>query len=309
MNNLEKVPLRIRLINVYALLFILLGAVLIGSVVFLKSLEFLLHTSISDSDKLFQALENQPLAQQYLFIAQALTALVSFILVPLLVIFFVWPDLQLIFTTHFHRFGELLLLAVLITIVSVPIIACLSEFNRDILHLPAQYQGVEDWMKSSEAEAEKLTNLLVYFSNYKQLMWGLLVIAILPALGEELLFRGVIQTQLTKALLNPHLAILITGFLFSFIHFQFFGFIPRMFLGVIFGYLFYWSGSIWVPVCMHFTNNALSYFAMNFYKQQKIQVDLESTKDLSPLLIAISGILFIFLLFRFYKLNRRTSIL
>ena len=304
MNNLNKVPLRVRLVNVYALLFILCGTLIIGSFVFLKSLEYLLHINLSSGIDLFKILDNHPNAHQYLLIAQALTALVSFIAIPLLVIFLIWPDLKNIFTINRSKFLDMLLLAIFITLASIPLIALLSEFNKYLIGLfPPSFKGIETWMHNAEKEAEKLTYLLAYYSNTTELIGGLIVIAVLPAIGEELLFRGIMQTQLTKAFLNPHLAIIITGFVFSFIHFQFLGFLPRMFLGVIFGYLFYWSGSIWIPIAMHFTNNALTYFALNFYKQKKVSVDLESTKDLPSVAFIIAAIFFTFLVYRFYKLR------
>ena len=80
--------------------------------------------------------------------------------------------------------------------------------------------------------------------------------ALLPALGEEFIFRGILQRLLKDWLKNIHVAIFITGFLFGAMHMQFYGLLPRMILGVIFGYLFYWSGSIWVPVFAHFINNS-----------------------------------------------------
>ena len=83
------------------------------------------------------------------------------------------------------------------------------------------------------------------------------MIAILPAIGEEFLFRGVLQKLFCRLFKSDHLAIWLTAFIFSFFHFQFFGFVPRLILGLIFGYLFYWSGTLWLPVVAHFINNAV----------------------------------------------------
>ena len=79
--------------------------------------------------------------------------------------------------------------------------------------------------------------------------------AILPAIGEELLFRGVFQRLLTEWTRNIHWGIILAALLFSFFHFEFYGFLPRFLLGVFFGYLFVWTSSIWVPILAHFTNN------------------------------------------------------
>jgi len=86
---------------------------------------------------------------------------------------------------------------------------------------------------------------------------NLFIIAILPAVGEEFFFRGVLQKILIRLFKSVHVAIWVTAFIFSAIHFQFFGFVPRFILGLIFGYLFFWSGTLWLPVISHFINNAV----------------------------------------------------
>ena len=88
------------------------------------------------------------------------------------------------------------------------------------------------------------------------LVFNLLVIAIIPAIGEELFFRGYLQQKLIKWNRSPHIGIIITAILFSIIHFQFSGLIPRFILGVLLGYIFYWSSSLWIPIIAHFVNNA-----------------------------------------------------
>jgi hypothetical protein len=90
------------------------------------------------------------------------------------------------------------------------------------------------------------------------------MIAILPALGEELLFRGLIQHLISRWFRNSHVAIFGTAFLFSFIHFQFFGFVPRFLLGLYFGYLLFWSGSLWLPIVAHLINNGLAVFYYHY---------------------------------------------
>ena len=88
------------------------------------------------------------------------------------------------------------------------------------------------------------------------LCFTILVMAIVPAIGEELLFRGYLQQKTEILVKNSHIAILVTAFLFSMIHFDPQGLIPRFFLGVLLGYLFYWSNSLWLPILAHFINNS-----------------------------------------------------
>ncbi|TAF81977.1 MAG: CPBP family intramembrane metalloprotease, partial [Sphingobacteriales bacterium] len=114
----------------------------------------------------------------------------------------------------------------------------------------------------------------------------LLMIAILPAIGEELFFRGTIQNIFTALFKNPHVAVWLTAILFSAIHLQFYGFLPRMFLGALFGYLFIWGKSIWLPILGHFLNNGFAVI-MAFRLQQEGKSISELDNAFSPSWYAI----------------------
>jgi uncharacterized protein len=129
------------------------------------------------------------------------------------------------------------------------------------MHFPDWLSGVEKWMIDKESDASRLTDILMTQGTFWAMLFNLLLIAVIPAIGEELIFRGVFQTILKDFFKSGHLAIWVTAFVFSVLHFQFFGFIPRFILGLIFGYLFFWSGTIWLPVISHFVNNAVSVIA------------------------------------------------
>ena len=101
------------------------------------------------------------------------------------------------------------------------------------------------------------------------------MIAIIPAIGEELLFRGVIQRIFTRWTRSNHWGIWIAAILFSALHMQFYGFVPRMLLGVLFGYLLVWSGSMWLPIIAHFLNNALAVIAMYMIDKELISPKVE----------------------------------
>ena len=107
------------------------------------------------------------------------------------------------------------------------------------------------------------------------LLFNLLVIALIPAVGEELTFRGVLQQSLTRGLKNPHVAIFLSAAIFSFIHFQFLGFLPRMFLGILLGYMFYVSGSLWTSILMHFVNNGAAVVLYYLNHKGIINVDVD----------------------------------
>ena len=97
------------------------------------------------------------------------------------------------------------------------------------------------WMKTAEDSTAEIMKEVLTMETPLIFIVNLLLIAITPAIGEELLFRGVIQGGLQKKLSNPHVAILIASILFSAFHMQFEGFLPRMVLGMVLGYSFYLS--------------------------------------------------------------------
>jgi len=142
-----------------------------------------------------------------------------------------------------------------------PFINFLGGINSEF-HLPEFLKGLEDWMRNAEETAGSLTEAFLKVEGVGGLIFNLFMVAVLPALGEELLFRGVIQKILTDMTRNHHWGIWISAALFSALHMQFFGFIPRLLLGAMFGYLLVWSGSLWLPILAHFINNATAVIAL-----------------------------------------------
>lgn len=146
-------------------------------------------------------------------------------------------------------------LTVLLMMAALPVINLLGELNNH-LSLPSSLKFIEDWMRTSEKDAAKLTDAFLQMNSPLSLIINLVIIALLAGLGEELLFRGVLQRLFTESFKNKHIAIWVSAIIFSAIHMQFFGFFPRMLLGALFGYLLIWSNNLWVPILAHFTNNA-----------------------------------------------------
>ena len=167
------------------------------------------------------------------------------------------------------------LLTVAIMLLSWPLINILSVWNEGI-RLPDFLSNLEAWMRSAEAQAMRITEAFLAVDSLGGLMANLLVIALIPAVGEELLFRGLIQNGLSKWSGKVHLSIWITAFLFSAIHLQFLGFFPRFLIGAMFGYLMVWSGSIWLPIVAHFVNNAAAVLLSYFILDGRIDRSIES---------------------------------
>ena len=127
------------------------------------------------------------------------------------------------------------------------------------------------------------------------LLVNLLMIGVIAAVGEELIFRGLMQSLMTQMLKNPHMAILITALLFSAFHFQFFSFLPRFVLGLILGYLMYYGQSIWYPILAHFVNNAMGviYYYFNSRGSADDMLEEIGTSTLIPVAAVISLALFL----------------
>lgn len=159
--------------------------------------------------------------------------------------------------------------------VIMPFNAVLSEWNAG-LQLPEALKGLEEMMKEMQESATEMIDKLVNVSTIGGLVLNLFMIAGLAALGEELLFRSIIQTSLIKICKNAHIGIFIASFIFSFIHFEFYGFIPRLVLGMLLGYMYYYSRSIWVPMAMHFANNGTIVFLYYLNNIGTINIDVES---------------------------------
>ncbi|MBP7170731.1 MAG: CPBP family intramembrane metalloprotease, partial [Bacteroidales bacterium] len=138
----------------------------------------------------------------------------------------------------------------IIVLISLPAINLLASINQLI--------PMSDWMVEMERKAEAITKAFLLTGSIWAYLVNILMIAILPAVGEELIFRGILQRRLVEYTRSRWVGILLAAALFSAIHMQFQGFIPRFALGVAFGYLLEVTGSIWVPIFAHFFNNAIA---------------------------------------------------
>lgn len=208
---------------------------------------------------------NDPLVISAMKLLQLVTTGLGMFIIPSIVATILLSKEPKVFISLNNKINtKVLLLSIAMIFVSVPLINLLVVINSQI-QLPEFLSVIEQWMQSSEDHAAKLTESFLIMNSTSDLYYNLLIIALIPAIGEELLFRGVLQRLFKDFTKNIHWSIFITAALFSAIHMQFYGFLPRMFLGVLFGYLLIWSGSIWIPIVAHFVNNAaavlFSYFA------------------------------------------------
>ncbi|HOY38140.1 MAG: CPBP family intramembrane metalloprotease [Bacteroidales bacterium] len=196
-------------------------------------------------------------------------------------------------------------LPVVILFFSLPWMNMVIKWNEAIT-FPECMSGLYHSLQDSEQMAKKMTELILSGNSTYTLLINILLVALLPALAEELMFRGIIQSLIHDLTHNKHVAVLLSAILFSAIHFQFFGFIPRFLLGAFFGYLVMYSGSLWPAILAHFFNNAMAVIVYFYINKGAIQKDLEdfgsnSSDIMFTLISAMITIFLIAILFRKFK--------
>lgn len=188
----------------------------------------------------------------------------------------------------------------LLVFFSIPLINYFALINSQIV-LPEYLSGFEASIKAAEQNAKELTEAFLKTDTLWGLMFNLFMVALIPAIGEELLFRGILLKLFRDWTRNIYFAIFITGFLFSFIHFQFYGFVPRFLLGVFYGFLVYKTGNLWFPVIAHFINNAIGVLVYYFYSDKPNFDEVEAFGASNYLFLIISAIFFAGLTYSLFK--------
>lgn len=183
-----------------------------------------------------------------------------------------------------------ILIVLFISLFIIPIIGIIGDWNLKI-GLPPSFHHVESWMKEMEETNSQTIKKLTADLGLTTLLLNFLVMAVVPAIAEEFLFRGAIQHFLLSVLKNKHVVIIITAFIFSAIHLQFYGFIPRFLLGIYLGYLAVWSGTLFLPIIAHFMHNFLS-LIFDYFSKQNNGVSSEITMSQIPGIIPILAISF-----------------
>lgn len=185
------------------------------------------------------------------------------------------------------------LCALLILLISIPLIDWLIEVNSKMA-LPDSMRLIETWMQEMENKSTELTYRFLNTDKIGGLIANLFIIAIIPAIGEELMFRGCIQKLLTTKMRSPHLAIIITAIIFSAAHFQFYGFLARMVLGLILGYCFFYGRNILIPIIIHLTNNSIAIISQFvLYNSGSLSSVQDNTPSYSNIYLAIISLLLV----------------
>ena len=174
----------------------------------------------------------------------------------------------------------------------------LVEWNSGIT-LPEAFSELEKTLKDLEAQMAEATEKLTTFNHFGTFLLAFIVVAVLPGIGEELLFRGVLQNTLHRYSGNKHVAIWVTGFLFAAIHFQFYGLVPRTMLGVLFGYIYVWSGNLKMAMVAHIANNGLALCFAYYAQLTEMDIDIDDPDTISGWVSLVGLVVTIALLFVF----------
>lgn len=183
-----------------------------------------------------------------------------------------------------------LLISGLVIYTLLPFDQYLLDFNQNI-NFPKMLSGLEQWMKDYESQAETLTEAFLKTNSVWVLMVNLFIVAVVPAIGEEWLFRGVVLKLFKQITGNYHWAVLISAFLFAALHLQFMSFLPRFVLGILLGYLFVITRNLWVPIFAHFINNASSIIIYYLHFNGKINISVEDFGSSSNVVYIIGSLL------------------
>lgn len=196
-------------------------------------------------------------------------------------------------------------LVILLVGASLAVATGLSYVNA---HIPIPDNWRIEFMKL-EDNYNRQVEAIIRLNNTTDYLIALVVMAFLPALCEETMFRGGLQNFLSRSTNMPWLSIIIVSIIFSVVHLSFYGFLSRMFLGIVLGFIFQFSGKLWLSILAHFINNALALTVLFFYIRQGRSLHDAMKSDAASFwgLVALPVVIVLFEIFRRVSGNRRTA--
>jgi uncharacterized protein len=306
MNNINREDLRHPekpLLGVAGVLLRSFGIYAVGAALTILFARFVLKTDFSDLNSFLAGPADKDQKQTLLQLLQGFSHFMQFILLPLLYIMFYNKSLFSIFFPDLRKSVVFTIMGFFMFFTFLPVLQYLAQFNQSI-DLPASMDLLEKKIMAMEEVGKKGTLFLIEYDSRQEFLICMLVIAVLPAVGEELFFRGIIQNELQYITRNPHVAIWFAAFIFSFFHFQFYGFIPRLLLGVFFGYMYFWSGNILIPMLLHFANNAGTLILMHRFGHKFEELERANVQKTPAMFLVVSiGLtaVMVYYCIRFYK--------
>jgi len=180
------------------------------------------------------------------------------------------------------------ILGITVLLVALPFVDWTGMINHQLI---PETTSIGKWMKASEEGLAKQIGFMLKRNTVQDLLINLVLVAVFAGVGEELLFRGVLQRLFIKLFKNPWAGILITSFIFSAIHLQFYGFIPRFILGILLGLIYWYSGSLWPAIIAHFAYDAFAvimiWFNPALAEQDSVAVSLGNKTLLAAISLAL----------------------
>ncbi|WP_158618059.1 CPBP family intramembrane glutamic endopeptidase [Chitinophaga lutea] len=232
-------------------------------------------------------------------IVQLLYTLVSF-MVPALVFAYLAHPRPAVYMGLSARPKYLqLALAILVILCALPLVNVLGEWNST--------WPVSKQMRDLEELATKQTKLLLNMPDIGSMLFNLLLLALLPAIAEEVFFRGVLQRVLTPMVKNGWVAAIIAAVIFSAIHMQFLGFMPRLLLGFLMGAIYFVTGNLWLAIAGHFVNNGLQVVLVYLYQAKVISYDATQDEHVPAVYGALSALVAGILIWRLYMKAREAG--
>lgn len=162
---------------------------------------------------------------------------------------------------------------VIVFLLAMPAMNLLVDWNAHV-HFPEWASGFEKTLRDWEDNNGSVAETALAANSFAEMLVGILVIGVVTGFSEELLFRGALQTVFVESGVGRVIAVWGAALIFSAIHFQFFGFLPRMLMGAFFGFLLVWTGSIWPGVFAHALNNSIVVFSTWFYGNPESELSL-----------------------------------
>ncbi|MFA6262281.1 MAG: CPBP family intramembrane glutamic endopeptidase [Bacteroidia bacterium] len=287
-------------------LFILVGMVLFFTFVFLGFgfvlAKWMFGVDVMANPTIMQEMDTNPAVLQTMKLVQGLNSIGTFLLPAML-----FPRALQLWPSEFIRSSVkpdaiTVLLSLLVLVVSMPFISQLIQWNEAFV-FPPELAGLEMKLKETQASAERMTKAFVQSNGTGGFITNVFLIAFLPAICEEFLFRGTFMRFLIFCFKKEHIAVILSAFVFSMMHGEFYGFVPRFVLGIFLGYITVYSNSIWPAVAMHFLNNSLALLAMHFHWDESGIFFFDDSYIFPFYITALSGIAAIALIWAIYRKN------
>jgi uncharacterized protein len=244
---------------------------------------------------------SSPQAQSALWVMQTAGTTIPILITPIVFSYFIVKEPDEYLKNNFHFPWALILLIFLIMLFALPVIEFLGNLNQKF--------PISKALRDYENEVQKMSDSMLQMNSFWSMIFDLLFIGLLTAIIEEILFRGAMQTVFIRWTKNKHAAVWIVAILFSAFHLEFSGFIPRMFLGLLFGYFTVWSGSVWPAIWAHFVNNGTIVVLTYMAQQKLINIDPNDQHSFNNVIYIISGVIMIVLLYfsRYIAVKRQIA--